>query len=59
MLLSSSFQDGREGLLCSAFNSLINVFSKKIAFRFGGRNFSKCVCSELKTRTRSLSRTPI
>ena len=28
-------------------------------FRFGGRNFSKCACSELKTRTRSRHRTPI
>ena len=28
-------------------------------FRFGGRNFSKCACSELKTRTRSRPRTPI
>ena len=28
-------------------------------FRFGGRKFSKCACSELKTRTRSRPRTPI
>ena len=28
-------------------------------FRFGGRNFSKCACSELKTRTRSRPRTLI
>ena len=27
--------------------------------RFKGRNFSKCACSELKTRTRSRPRTPI
>ena len=27
--------------------------------RFGGRKISKCACSELKTRTRSRSRTPI
>ena len=26
-------------------------------FRFGGRKFSKCACSELKTRTRSRPRT--
>ena len=26
---------------------------------FKGRNFSKCACSELKTRTRSRPRTPI
>ena len=28
-------------------------------FRFGGRKFSKCVCSELKTLTHSHPRTPI
>ena len=28
-------------------------------FRFGGRTFSKCACSELKIRTRSRPRTPI
>ena len=28
-------------------------------FRFGGRNLSKCACSELKTRTCSRPRTPI
>ena len=28
-------------------------------FRFGGRKFSKCACSELKTRSRSRPRTPI
>ena len=28
-------------------------------FRFGGRKFSKCACSELKTRTRRRPRTPI
>ena len=28
-------------------------------FRFGGRKFSKCACSELETRTRSRPRTPI
>ena len=27
--------------------------------RFKGRNFSKCACSELKTRTPSRPRTPI
>ena len=28
-------------------------------FRFGGRKFSKCACSELKTRSHSRPRTPI
>ena len=28
-------------------------------FRFGGREISKCACSELETRTRSRPRTPI
>ena len=28
-------------------------------FRFGGLKFSKCACSELKTRTSSRPRTPI
>ena len=27
-------------------------------FRFGGREFSKCACSELKTRTRIRPHTP-
>ena len=27
-------------------------------FRFGGRNFSKCACSKLKSRTGGLPRSP-
>ena len=34
-----------------------SVVSTRIGFR--GRHFSKCACSERKTRTRSRTRTPI
>ena len=37
----------------------VRVSVLSMRFRFGGRKFSKCACSELKTRTCSRSRTQI
>ena len=45
------------GTFRSEYEYEFSVLSTRISFR--GRHFSKCACSERKTRTRSRTRTPI